>query len=58
MVREDRANDKRIIAYIVAEEKEPINLSEIRSYVSRKFSELYDTIDICCARSITINAKW
>ena len=38
MVREDRANDKRIIAYIVAEEKEPINLSEIRSYVSKSLA--------------------
>ncbi|COG03671.1 Dimodular nonribosomal peptide synthase [Streptococcus pneumoniae] len=24
----------------------------------RKFSELYDTIGICCARRTTINAKW
>ena len=38
MVREDRPNDKRIIAYIVAEEKEPINLSEIRSYVSESLA--------------------
>ncbi|MGR5874789.1 AMP-binding enzyme [Bacillus pacificus] len=34
MVREDRPNDKRIIAYIVAKNKEMINLAEIRSYVS------------------------
>ncbi|UOB81277.1 non-ribosomal peptide synthetase DhbF [Bacillus sp. ZJS3] len=38
MVREDRPNDKRIIAYIVAEEKETINLSEIRSYVSESLA--------------------
>lgn len=38
MVREDRPNDKRIIAYIIAEEKEPINLSEIRSYVSESLA--------------------
>ena len=38
MVREDRPNDKRIIAYIVAEEKELINLSEIRSYVSESLA--------------------
>ncbi|EAO52131.1 Glycine-AMP ligase / L-threonine-AMP ligase / Bacillibactin synthase dhbF [Bacillus thuringiensis serovar israelensis ATCC 35646] len=57
MVREDRPNDKRIIAYIIAEEKE--RLSFRNSFLCfRKFSELYDTIGICCARRITINAKW
>ena len=38
MVREDRPNDKRIIAYIVAEEKETIHLAEIRSYVSESLA--------------------
>ncbi|MGN5649109.1 amino acid adenylation domain-containing protein [Bacillus sp. Brlt_9] len=38
MVREDRPNDKRIIAYIVAKEKEMINLSEIRSFVSESLA--------------------
>ncbi|MGR5914378.1 AMP-binding enzyme [Bacillus pacificus] len=38
MVREDRPNDKRIIAYIVAKEKEMINLAEIRSYVSESLA--------------------
>ena len=38
MVKEDRPNDKRIIAYIVAEEKEMIHLSEIRSYVSESLA--------------------
>nr|MCX3330483.1 hypothetical protein [Bacillus pacificus] len=38
MVREDRPNDKRIIAYIVAEGSEGINLSEIRSYVSESLA--------------------
>lgn len=38
MVREDRPNDKRIIAYIVAEGKEQIDLAEIRSYVSESLA--------------------
>lgn len=38
MVREDRPNDKRIIAYIVAKEKETIHLAEIRSYVSESLA--------------------
>ena len=38
IVREDRPNDKRIIAYIVVEEKEAINLTEIRSYVSESLA--------------------
>ncbi len=38
MVREDRPNDKRIIAYIVAKDKEMINLAEIRSYVSESLA--------------------
>ena len=57
MVREDRPNDKRIIAYIVAEEG---NDSSCRNsfLCFRKFSELYDASSICIARRITINAKW
>ncbi|MGQ0439673.1 AMP-binding enzyme, partial [Bacillus sp. B-TM1] len=38
MVREDHPNDKRIIAYIVAEEKGTIHLTEIRSYVSESLA--------------------
>ena len=38
IVREDRPNDKRIIAYIIVEEKETINLTEIRSYVSESLA--------------------
>ncbi|HDR6312417.1 TPA: amino acid adenylation domain-containing protein [Bacillus cereus] len=38
IVREDRPNDKRIIAYIVAEEKDTINFAEIRSYVSESLA--------------------
>ncbi|MGG0302265.1 amino acid adenylation domain-containing protein [Bacillus albus] len=38
MVREDRPNDKRIIAYIVAEEKDNINFLEIRSYISESLA--------------------
>ncbi|KFN01510.1 non-ribosomal peptide synthetase [Bacillus clarus] len=38
MVREDRPNDKRIIAYIIAEESATIDLSEVRSYVSESLA--------------------
>ncbi|MEO1558214.1 MAG: amino acid adenylation domain-containing protein, partial [Cyanobacteria bacterium J06632_19] len=39
MVRQDRANDKRLVAYVVIKEEESLTVSQLRSYLRSKLPE-------------------